>query len=64
MLHALLINIAIIAAIVATIVLTHNPLALLALMFLKEMPFGLMLAGQDEEEEGNPIGFVHHEDKK
>jgi len=63
MLHALLINLAIIGAIVLTIILTSNPLALFALMFLKEMPFGLMLGDQDEEEQGNPIGFVHHEEK-
>lgn len=64
MFHALLINLAIIAAICMTIVLTSNPLALLALMFLKEMPFGLLMQpGDDDEEGGNPIGFIHHSDK-
>ena len=59
MTHALLINLAIIAAIITTICLTNNPLALFALMFLKEMPFGLLLQNNDDEEEGNPIGFIH-----
>lgn len=61
--YALILNIAILGLIAFVIWLTSNPLALLGIVFLKEMPFGLMLqGGEEDEEEGRPMGFIHHED--
>lgn len=63
MIHALILNIAILAVIVVALIITSNPLVLMCLLLVKEMPYGLMLE-QDEEqvdEQGRPIGFVHHE---
>ena len=59
--HALVLNLAILAVIALVIVVTGNVLALLALVLLRDMPYGL-LANEDEDGEGgppgNPIGFV------
>lgn len=61
--HALILNIAIVLLIAFVIWLTSNPLALIGIVFLKEMPYGLLAQDDDEEEEkSNPIGFVHHDD--
>ena len=60
--HAILLNIAIIILVGLALFLTSQPLVLLCLMFLKEMPYGL-LAGDDEEDESKPIGFIHSEEK-
>ena len=60
MTQALLLNIAIIAAIIVCLVCLNNPLALFGLLLLKELPYGLMIppTGDEEEEQSNPIGFV------
>jgi hypothetical protein len=61
--HALLLNIAIIAVVAYGLFVTSNPLVLLLLLLLKEMPYGLLAMDDDEEDESKPIGFVHHEEK-
>lgn len=60
MTQALLLNIAIIAAIIVCLVCLNNPLALFGLLLLKELPYGLMIppTEDEEEEQSNPIGFV------
>ncbi len=62
--HALILNLAIIALIVVVLVVTNNPLALLGIAFLREMPYGLLQSDEadEEDEKSNPIGFVHHND--
>ena len=59
--QALLLNLAIIALIAVVILTTGNALALLGIVFLKEMPYGLLMGGE-EEEQGRPIGFIHPEE--
>lgn len=58
--HALYLNLAIILAITIGMVVLQNPLALFALLLLKEMPYGLMVQPDPEEpeEESKPIGFI------
>lgn len=57
--HALILNIAIILLIAVVIFTTGNALALLGIVFLKEMPYGLLAQDAEEEEPGGrPIGFV------
>lgn len=56
--HALLYNLAIIAAIIVCLVVLKNPLALFALLLLKELPYDLMVQSAGNEEDPNPIGFV------
>ena len=57
--QALLLNLAIIAAAIICSVALHNPLALVVLMLLKDLPYGLMLPQvEEEEEESKPIGFI------
>lgn len=61
--HALLLNLAIIGLIVVALILTSNPLALLGIAFIRDMPYGLLAQDDEEEEEkGRPIGFVHSDD--
>lgn len=61
--HALLLNLAIIGLIVVALILTSNPLALLGIAFIRDMPYGLLAQDEDEEKEkGRPIGFVHSDD--
>lgn len=63
--HALLLNLAIIGLIVVALILTSNPLALLGIAFIRDMPYGLLEQDEDEEKEkekGRPIGFVHSDD--
>lgn len=62
MLYALILNLAILGLIAFVIWLTSNPLALIGIVFLKEMPFGLLLQGEETDEQGRPMGFIHHED--
>ena len=63
MIYALILNIAILGLIAFVIWLTANPLALIGIVFLKEMPFGLLVPpDSDIDEQGRPIGFIHHED--
>ena len=68
-LPALLTNIAIVGCIVAIAWITKNPLALFALLLLKELPVvvpyasSVAVVGQGdedaEEEGGRPMGFIH-----
>ncbi len=60
--HALLLNLAIIGLIVIALLITNNPLALLAVVFLKEMPYGLLAQDEEEEESSRKIGFIIDED--
>lgn len=61
--HALALNFAIIALVIVALVFTSNPLALLGIAFLRDMPYGLLQQDEEEEEEkGRPIGFVHSDD--
>lgn len=59
--QALLLNLAVIAAAVICSVALHNPLALVAMMLMKDLPYGLMLPQveeKEEKEESKPIGFI------
>jgi preprotein translocase subunit SecG len=61
--QALLLNIAIVAAIIVCLVVLQNPLALFGLLLLKEMSYGLSASSQEDSEsvetdEGSSIGFV------
>jgi hypothetical protein len=65
MFHALFLNLAILGLIAFVIFLTSNPLALLGIVFLKDMPYGLLAQDDSEEEEENDaaansrkIGFI------
>jgi hypothetical protein len=61
--HALTLNLAIIALIVVVIAVTGNPLALLGLGLLREMPYGLLQSDDSEDDEKTrPIGFVRHDE--
>jgi len=61
--HALILNLAIVALIVVVLLITNNPLALLGIAFIRDMPYGLLAQEEEEvDEKGRPIGFVHHED--
>lgn len=62
--YAFALNIAILGLIAFVIWLTSNPMALIGIVFLKDMPYGLLVNDDEEgeEEEGRPIGFVHHSD--
>lgn len=54
--QALFLNLAIIAVILVTLVALQNPLALFGLLLLKELPYDLLMRG--DEEKADPIGFV------
>lgn len=63
--HALILNIGILVLIVVALAMTNNPLALLGIAFLREMPYGLLQQedqseddDEPEEEVGRPIGFI------
>jgi hypothetical protein len=61
--HALILNLAIVALVLVALVITMNPLALLAIALVRDMPFGLLQQDEPEEDEkGRPIGFVHSDD--
>lgn len=61
--HALILNLAIVALVLVALVITMNPLALLGIALVRDMPFGLLQQGEPEEDEkGRPIGFVHSDD--
>ena len=61
--HALLLNIAIILVVGFSLAITSNPMVLLILLLLKEMPYALLTMDEDEDDESKPMGFVHHEEK-
>lgn len=58
--YAIALNLLIIAFLSAALYLTSNPLVLFGLLLLKELPYGLLVP-EDDEEEGKPMGFVHPE---
>lgn len=63
--HALLLNIAIIGLIAVVIFVTGDPLALMGIVFLKEMPYGLLaqeMSDDEVEESTRKIGFIRDED--
>lgn len=51
-------NVCVVAAVIATLVITNNPLALMGLLVLQAPPVFVPQFTQPEEEESNPIGFV------
>lgn len=60
--HALILNALIVAVVLVALVITSNPACLLGMLLLKEMPYGLLTMQEEEvDEQGKPIGFVHHE---
>ena len=66
--HALILNIAILVLIVVALAMTNNPLVLLGIAFLKEMPYGLLQQDDEsqgeeamEDESGRPIGFIRND---
>ena len=63
--HALLLNLAIIGLIAVVIFVTGDPLALMGIVFLKEMPYGLLaqeMSDDEVEESTRKIGFIRDED--
>jgi hypothetical protein len=65
MTHALILNALILLVIGIALYLTSNPLVLMCLLLLKELPFGLMVNDDDDEDPGEdeskPMGFIHNE---
>ena len=62
--HALILNALIVIVVILALVITSNPAVILGLLLLKEMPYGLLtMEPDDADEEGRPMGFVHHEEK-
>lgn len=66
--HALILNIAILVLIVVALAMTNNPLVLLGIAFLKEMPYGLLQQDDEpqgeevmEDESGRSIGFIRND---
>lgn len=63
--HAVAVNVLIVFIIAFTIWVTHNPLALFALMLIKDLPYevifnpNLQRDSEEQNEEGNPIGFTN-----
>lgn len=55
-----LVNLAVVLASVGVIFLTNNPLGILGLFFLQQMPVfpPEHMIQREEDEEGKPIGFV------
>ncbi|WKZ86318.1 hypothetical protein N5B55_05030 [Ralstonia pickettii] len=58
MTHALLLNLAILAATVILTFVTHNPLCLAGLLALRDMPYGLLVQPEPPPEESPRIGFT------
>jgi hypothetical protein len=56
--HALILNIAIVIAVIIGMVVLENPLALFALLLLKEMPYGLLQKDEEDPEDPEGIGFI------
>lgn len=56
--QALLLNLAIIACVIICMVVLHNPLGLVALMLLKDLPYGLLAPSSEEKPKPKPIGFI------
>lgn len=59
--YALALNLAILATIFAVVFMTGNALALIALVLLRDMPYGLLAdegENGEDEQSGNPIGFM------
>lgn len=56
--HALILNIAIVIAVIIGMVVLENPLALFALLLLKEMPYGLLQKDEEDSEDPEGIGFI------
>lgn len=60
--HALILNAMIWIAVLAALFLTSNPVVLLGLLLLKEMPYGLLTMEEEPDEKSTPIGFIHPDD--
>lgn len=58
MIPALLLNIFIIAVVCVTLYLTRNPLAILGLFFLQQMPVIVNQPEYEEPEDARSIGFM------
>jgi hypothetical protein len=60
--HALILNLLIVGVVVLALAITSQPVVLLGLLMLRDMPYGLLaVENDDEEEEGKPMGFIHPE---
>ena len=65
--HALALNIIICLVVVVIATLTNSPIALIGLLFLKDMPYGLLQQPEPEptfEEQGKPAGFLADLDQR
>ena len=61
--HTLILNLLIIAAVIAAVVLLREGTALLGLAFLQPLQSGVMPTdAMPDGDDSNPIGFVHHRD--
>ncbi|CAM3120923.1 hypothetical protein [Cupriavidus taiwanensis] len=59
MTHTLILNLAILLLIAVGLLLTQNPLMLLGLLLLRDLPYQLAaMQLQAEDEPSNPIGFT------
>ena len=56
--QALILNMTIVIAAIVCMACLQNPLGLPALLFLKELPYGLLVSQADDDDESKPIGFV------
>ncbi|MFT4064300.1 hypothetical protein [Paraburkholderia sp.] len=58
--HALILNLLIIAVVALALVLTSNPLAILALFMLRDLPYGLLVSRDHAQTENSEpsIGFT------
>ena len=55
--EALIINVLILILIGLVIVMTQNPLALICVLLLREMPYGLIAGDDDDEEDEKDPGY-------
>lgn len=56
--HALFLNLMILALILAAMLITGRAEPLIALVLLRDMPFGLLVAPSPEEDDDPKIGFT------
>lgn len=56
--HALILNLMIIALILAGMIITGRTEPLIALVLLRDMPFGLLTQAPPEEDDDPKIGFT------
>ena len=56
--HALILNVLIITLVGLALFLTREVSVLFALFLLRDMPYGLLVGGDEPDDETKPIGFT------